>query len=267
MGAKEAWQWLQEQRKPFYIDQLHLTRGWTPVAEKRAMGDSMIAEKTGTAFVPALQKAEPMAQKPSSSTVKAASPESKASEVDAIVTRKDRLGHEPIKRKPLPSKASSSTERTADPDTVVKERSHEASELNGAKKRPTSISSTTSKYTTSAKTDVALVEKTGETSTAVPVKMSAKKTSSATKTKPVSTSKSKKDKATDASKPPELLQLLKPRAEPIGSLSPGGKALDLTQSVADKSITKQVVSKAVIKPQCHSANAMITTKASTVIAA
>jgi hypothetical protein len=49
-NAKEAWRWLQEQQKPFYMDQLHLTQRWSPLAEKRAEIDAAISSKTGVAF-------------------------------------------------------------------------------------------------------------------------------------------------------------------------------------------------------------------------
>jgi hypothetical protein len=49
-GAKEAWLWLEAQGKPFYIDQLHLTKGWSPMAEKNAAIDSKVAAESGTTF-------------------------------------------------------------------------------------------------------------------------------------------------------------------------------------------------------------------------
>jgi hypothetical protein len=49
-GAKEAWLWLEAQEKPFYIDQLHLTKGWSPVAEKNAAVDAGVAAESGTAY-------------------------------------------------------------------------------------------------------------------------------------------------------------------------------------------------------------------------
>lgn len=56
--ARVAWQWLQDQRKPFYIDHLHLSKGWRPAAERNASLDSPIAEKNGIQFV-AGQTAKP----------------------------------------------------------------------------------------------------------------------------------------------------------------------------------------------------------------
>ncbi|KAI1210124.1 uncharacterized protein F4807DRAFT_467261 [Annulohypoxylon truncatum] len=58
-GAKEAWEWLQKERKPFYIDQLHLIKGWSLIVERRAKTDSIIAERAGTAYHP---EAQPKAQ-------------------------------------------------------------------------------------------------------------------------------------------------------------------------------------------------------------
>lgn len=49
-GARTAWKWLQSEKKPFYIDQLHLINGWSLIAERRAKADSLIAEQTGTAY-------------------------------------------------------------------------------------------------------------------------------------------------------------------------------------------------------------------------
>lgn len=49
-GGKEAWQWLEAQGKPFYIDQLHLTKEWSPMAEKNAALDAKVAAESGTAF-------------------------------------------------------------------------------------------------------------------------------------------------------------------------------------------------------------------------
>lgn len=34
--AKEAWEWLKAQGKPFYIDRLHHTKGWKPMAVRSA---------------------------------------------------------------------------------------------------------------------------------------------------------------------------------------------------------------------------------------
>ncbi|KAI1735935.1 hypothetical protein F4680DRAFT_433575 [Xylaria scruposa] len=51
-GAKATWEWLQTKKKPFYIDQLHLTKGWSLIVERRAKIDSMIAEQSGTAYCP-----------------------------------------------------------------------------------------------------------------------------------------------------------------------------------------------------------------------
>ncbi|KAI0423575.1 hypothetical protein F5Y09DRAFT_327017 [Xylaria sp. FL1042] len=49
-GAKEAWNWLQIERKPFYIDQLHLIKGWSLIVETRAKTDSLIAELAGIGY-------------------------------------------------------------------------------------------------------------------------------------------------------------------------------------------------------------------------
>ncbi|CAI0642630.1 unnamed protein product [Colletotrichum noveboracense] len=49
--AHDAWRWMQSQRKPFYIDALHLTNGWTPYAELSAQEDSRIVRRSGHSFV------------------------------------------------------------------------------------------------------------------------------------------------------------------------------------------------------------------------
>ncbi|KAK8087431.1 hypothetical protein PG994_002405 [Apiospora phragmitis] len=54
--ASEAWRWLSSQRKPFYIGQLHLIKGWTPLGEALAARDFLIAEKTGKPFIPTTQQ-------------------------------------------------------------------------------------------------------------------------------------------------------------------------------------------------------------------
>ncbi|EXV03261.1 herpesvirus latent membrane protein-like [Metarhizium robertsii] len=48
--AKAAWQWLQKERKPFYMDQLHLTKKLTPLAKRTAETDATIASHHGTSF-------------------------------------------------------------------------------------------------------------------------------------------------------------------------------------------------------------------------
>jgi hypothetical protein len=55
-GAKEVWRWLETKSKPFYVNQLHLTEGWSPQAQLAAEWDSTIAKKTGTPFVTALPR-------------------------------------------------------------------------------------------------------------------------------------------------------------------------------------------------------------------
>ncbi|EQB54958.1 hypothetical protein CGLO_05155 [Colletotrichum gloeosporioides Cg-14] len=49
--AHDAWRWMQSQRKPFYIDALHLTNGWTPFGELSAQEDSRIVRRSGQSFV------------------------------------------------------------------------------------------------------------------------------------------------------------------------------------------------------------------------
>ncbi|KAJ3542164.1 hypothetical protein NM208_g4244 [Fusarium decemcellulare] len=49
--AKEAWLWLQEERKPFYIDQLHLTtRRLLPLAKRAVQADAMTVLNYGLSF-------------------------------------------------------------------------------------------------------------------------------------------------------------------------------------------------------------------------
>ncbi|KAM0544231.1 hypothetical protein ACHAPJ_011920 [Fusarium lateritium] len=42
-----AWEWIKSQRKPFYIDQLHLAPKWSPMNERNALADSSTAWKYG----------------------------------------------------------------------------------------------------------------------------------------------------------------------------------------------------------------------------
>ncbi|KAF4462853.1 Gram-positive signal peptide YSIRK family [Fusarium albosuccineum] len=49
--AKEAWLWLQEERKPFYIDQLHLTtRRLLPLAKRAVQTDAVTVANYGLSF-------------------------------------------------------------------------------------------------------------------------------------------------------------------------------------------------------------------------
>ncbi|KAI0890816.1 hypothetical protein F4806DRAFT_485141 [Annulohypoxylon nitens] len=58
-GLKEAWGWIQCQRKPFYIDQLHLTKGWNNLAQRAAERDCIIVQKHGLAYTPVAHAACP----------------------------------------------------------------------------------------------------------------------------------------------------------------------------------------------------------------
>ena len=49
--AKEAWQWIQSEGKPFYIDQLHLTQPVIPSVKRKALIDSVVAMSWGNPFV------------------------------------------------------------------------------------------------------------------------------------------------------------------------------------------------------------------------
>jgi hypothetical protein len=48
--ADEAFRWLQEQGKPFYIDQLHLTRPWNPNLIDRVAEDRRVVEENAVAY-------------------------------------------------------------------------------------------------------------------------------------------------------------------------------------------------------------------------
>lgn len=50
-GAEQAWEWIDRQRRPFYIDQLHLAkRPWSHHMEKAAELDVTIVQKFGVPF-------------------------------------------------------------------------------------------------------------------------------------------------------------------------------------------------------------------------
>ncbi|KAK4158891.1 hypothetical protein QBC43DRAFT_328190, partial [Cladorrhinum sp. PSN259] len=75
----DAWEWLKKEEKPFYIDQLHLTKGWSPLAEYRAELDAAISTKAGNPF-PAEEEEKKKKPKPASKAPrKTASTKTKAS--------------------------------------------------------------------------------------------------------------------------------------------------------------------------------------------
>lgn len=82
--AREAWQWLQNESKPFYIDQLHLVKGWNSFAEMEAQRDSTIAAAMGTPFVPKPTEANLRTGPPLSGTKQKSLPE--ISNVEAAST-------------------------------------------------------------------------------------------------------------------------------------------------------------------------------------
>ncbi|KAF4950038.1 hypothetical protein FGADI_8484 [Fusarium gaditjirri] len=49
-AAMAAWEWIKSQKKPFYIDQLHLAPRWSPINERNALADSAIAWQYGIAM-------------------------------------------------------------------------------------------------------------------------------------------------------------------------------------------------------------------------
>ncbi|KAF5694295.1 Gram-positive signal peptide YSIRK family [Fusarium denticulatum] len=48
--ATTAWEWIKSQKKPFYIDQLHLAPRWSPVNERNALADSATGWRSGIAI-------------------------------------------------------------------------------------------------------------------------------------------------------------------------------------------------------------------------
>ena len=49
-GASESWRWIRRERKPFYLDHLHLVQHWTLASESAAASDSALSIKTGSVF-------------------------------------------------------------------------------------------------------------------------------------------------------------------------------------------------------------------------
>ncbi|EGU88576.1 hypothetical protein FOXB_00909, partial [Fusarium oxysporum f. sp. conglutinans Fo5176] len=49
-AATNAWEWIKSQKKPFYIDQLHLAPRWSPINERNALADSATAWQYGMAM-------------------------------------------------------------------------------------------------------------------------------------------------------------------------------------------------------------------------
>ncbi|KAK8064168.1 hypothetical protein PG996_008820 [Apiospora saccharicola] len=82
--ASEAWQWLSSQRKPFYIDQLHMIKGWTPLAETMAERDFETAQKTGISFIPATEGNRSKMSKSTRATTKVTRPADNAATSTAI---------------------------------------------------------------------------------------------------------------------------------------------------------------------------------------
>ncbi|OTA55626.1 hypothetical protein K449DRAFT_468791 [Hypoxylon sp. EC38] len=97
-GAKEAWRWIQDERKPFYIDHLHLARGWTPFAEKAAERDSAIvkASTLGSPFIPTVKPSEvehenSLAQQKKAESYEPASPRPKENLIPSRPTKKAQI--------------------------------------------------------------------------------------------------------------------------------------------------------------------------------
>jgi hypothetical protein len=63
-SAEDVWAWLKKSGKPFYIEQLHLVKRWTPWTEKMAMEDFGIAIKHGNSYQPSFSTKSKPSSKP-----------------------------------------------------------------------------------------------------------------------------------------------------------------------------------------------------------
>ena len=63
-AAEGVWAWLKKSGKPFYIEQLHLVKRWTPWTEKMAMEDFGIAIKHGNSYQPSFSTKSKPSSKP-----------------------------------------------------------------------------------------------------------------------------------------------------------------------------------------------------------
>ncbi|KAF4494160.1 Xurface [Fusarium agapanthi] len=103
--ATTAWEWIKSQKKPFYIDQLHLAPRWSPVNERNASADSATGWQYGIAIpAPTVEtisapidnkKTVAKAPKPSSSKGPPSKPKISADAVDMPERKKLRKSKDP----------------------------------------------------------------------------------------------------------------------------------------------------------------------------
>ncbi|KAJ2998947.1 hypothetical protein NUW58_g157 [Xylaria curta] len=125
-GAKEAWEWLQAEEKPFYIDQLHLVKGWSSLAERLAKNDSTIAERIGIAYH---TKAQPEAQAPKRTSLgnKATLLEEEAGDSTAASPKTRERTKVTKSRKSVPSTTTESTGSMAEPSVKASDEVNDTS--------------------------------------------------------------------------------------------------------------------------------------------
>ncbi|RYP60578.1 hypothetical protein DL771_010469 [Monosporascus sp. 5C6A] len=206
-GAKEAWQWLQDQRKPFYIDQLHLNKGWSPFGEMMAYNDSAIAEETGVAFNLASQTTEQKTKK----AKKAPLHDDKAAVSDVAAGGKDVDASGNVKRdKAFPSLEDTIivTAATPYPSATPTGITHQASKHVQEEKGKRSFSSESAKTASHTEAVIPVIERSGGTPAAASSARSTKKSSSTAK--PIGDLKNKETAPKTSSAP----GLLRERAEP-----------------------------------------------------
>ncbi|RYP66701.1 hypothetical protein DL770_008756 [Monosporascus sp. CRB-9-2] len=210
-GAKEAWQWLQGQRKPFYIDQLHLNKGWSPFGEMMAYNDSAIAEKTGIAFGWASQTAEQKTKK----SKKAPLHDNKAAVSGVAASDENGNGSGNVKRdKAFPSLKDTIVvpAATPDPSATPTGPAHQASKHVLKEKGKRSVLSESAKTASHTEAITPVVEKSGGTPAATLSTRSTKKSSSTAK--PISDLKNKEIAPKTSSAPGRLQERAEPQALP-----------------------------------------------------
>ncbi|RYP44907.1 hypothetical protein DL768_008683 [Monosporascus sp. mg162] len=233
-GAKEAWLWLQDQRKPFYIDQLHLNKGWSPFGEMMAYNDSAIAEKTGVAFNLASQTTERKTKRARKAPLQGG----KGPVSDVTAGDKDGDASETVKRgKDIPSLEDTITvtAATPDPSATPTGTTRQASKHVQEEKGKRSVSTKSAKKSSHTRAVIPVVEKSGGTSAAASSARSTKKSSSTAR--PIIDLNKK-----IAPKTSSAAELLKERAESQAlPCNPTETAEPIGVKIADKKTVKAKV--------------------------
>lgn len=110
--TQRAWAWIREQRRPFFIDQLHLVKGWSVIAERKAEEDATAAILGG---IPYLEEKVPSPEKKKKEKTKSTDGKEKKDKVEKDKEKKGKADKTVKKEKDK----EGSTEKT--PKAVKKE--------------------------------------------------------------------------------------------------------------------------------------------------